>query len=314
MKRVGFGVLWLAAFAAAGAGLAQKFVPHVVPHLAAAGAVVAANLFFPQAGFGLLPGAAARRGAAPGWGLAQAAWMVVQFFAMQVATQLAVVVVFVAARLAAIKLGRHVAPLNFHDGLAGLGNLVVLATAAGYLAAAWWSVWYIGRLGRAVVTDGGQAGIGWRPAAWRGYVAALGCLVLVGAAGVAVQHVFPPPAGDAAKSIIEKIFGGAPWKLAVLFVLAAVVAPFTEELVFRGGMMAALSPRLGAVWAAVVTSVVFTACHFEETWAYHAGMLVILAIAAALAWLRLTFRSIRPGILLHVLFNGFSVLALAFAK
>jgi len=314
MKRFGFGVLWLAAFAAAGAGLAQKFVPHVVPHLAAGGAVAGAIVFFPLAGFGLLPGAAARRGAAPGWGFAQAAWMVVQFFAMQVATQLFMVVVFVVARLAAIRLGRHVAPLNFHDGMAGLGNLVALATAAGYLAAAWWSVWYISRLGRERVTDGGDAGIGWRPAAWRGYVAALGCLVAVGAVGAVVQHVFPPPAGDAAKNIIEKIFGGAAWKLALLFGLAAVVAPFTEELVFRGGMMAALSPRLGAVWAAVVTSLVFTACHFEETWTYHAGALVILAIAVALAWLRLTYRSIRPGILLHVLFNGFSVLALAFAR
>jgi membrane protease YdiL (CAAX protease family) len=36
-------------------------------------------------------------------------------------------------------------------------------------------------------------------------------------------------------------------------------------------------------------------------------------IAVLLAWLRLKYRSIRPGILLHVMFNGISVLALAFS-
>ena len=96
--------------------------------------------------------------------------------------------------------------------------------------------------------------------------------------------------------------------------LAAGLAPFLEELVFRGGMIAALSPRQGAFWAAVATSVVFTACHAEEGLTYHAGLLVILCIAVALAWLRLKYQSIRPGILLHVLFNGFSVLALAFTR
>jgi membrane protease YdiL (CAAX protease family) len=98
-----------------------------------------------------------------------------------------------------------------------------------------------------------------------------------------------------------------------LFLLAAVVAPFLEELVFRGGMIAALSPKFGVFWAAAVTSIVFTGCHAEETWAYHPGLLVILVIAVLLAWLRLKYRSIRPGILLHVMFNGISVLALAFS-
>jgi membrane protease YdiL (CAAX protease family) len=251
---------------------------------------------------------------APRWGFAQAVWLVVQFFAMQVATQIVVVVVLVVARLVAVRLGRHVPALDFHDGMAGLGGLVVLATVAGYLAAAWWSVWYIGRLGGERVRDGGPAGIGWRPAPGGAYVAAVGCLVAVGAASLVVQHVFPPPANEAAKNIIVQIFGGAAWKIGVLFVMAAVLAPFTEELVFRGGMIAALSPRLGAVWAAVATSVVFTMCHMEETWSYHAGMLVILSIAVALAWLRLRYRSIRPGILLHVLFNGFGVLALALGR
>jgi len=313
MKRVIFGVLWLAAFAAAGAGLAEKFGPRFVPHLPAVGAVAGVIFFLPLAGFGLLPGAAPRRGVPPGWGWPQAVWMVVQFFAMQVATQIVLVVVIAVARVVAVRLGRHVAPLDFHDGLAGLGNLLVLATVAGYLAAAWWSVWYIGRLGRQRVQDGGPAGIGWRPAPAQAYLAALACLVAVGAASVVVQHVFPPPAAEA-KNIIVQIFGGAAWKIAVLFVMAAVLAPFTEELVFRGGMIAALSPRLGAVWAAVATSLVFTGCHFEEFWDYHAGMLVILAVAIPLAWLRLKYQSIRPGILLHVLFNGFGVLALAFGR
>ena len=319
MKRFWFGLLWLAAFAAAGSAAGHRYIPpiplaFIVVSGAAAGRLVGGLLFLFLAGLNVLPGARLGRGAPVRWGVAQAAWMVVQFFTMQVATQFLVVLVL-AAGIGAM-LAAHGAPVGagLRRDLAGLGFLPVLATAAGYLAAGWWSVWYIGRLGSARFRDGSPTGIAWRPAPRVAYLAALGCLAVVGAAGALVQMVDPPDKAAEAHNMIVLLFGHSPWKLAVLFVLAAGLAPFLEELVFRGGMIAALSPRLGAFWAAVATSVVFTACHAEEGLTYHAGLLVILCIAVALAWLRLKYQSIRPGILLHVLFNGFSVLALAFTR
>jgi membrane protease YdiL (CAAX protease family) len=308
MKRILFGVLWLAALAAAGAALGHRFVP---PHLVAAGlkitgagvgGLLGGLLFFVLAGVNALPGARLRRGAPVVWGWRQAVWMIVQFFTMQAAAQIAL------AMLAL--LGARLAP-RLHVTLAGAaGDLAVGAVVAGYLAAAWWSFWYIGRLGPARLADGSLAGIGWRAAPARAYLAAAACLVIVGAASIVVQHVLPP-GKTGADNPFAQIFGPQPWKIAALFLIAAVVAPFLEELVYRGGMIAALAPKLGGVWAGAVTSVVFTACHAEEFSSYHPGILVILVVAVLLAWLRLTYGSIRPGILLHVLFNGIGVAMMA---
>jgi membrane protease YdiL (CAAX protease family) len=111
---------------------------------------------------------------------------------------------------------------------------------------------------------------------------------------------------------IEQIFGTRGWGIVALFVLAAGVAPVTEELVFRGGVLSALAGPCGTIWAAVITTVLFTVAHAEEYVFYLPGLAVIGAVAVVLVWLRITFKSIRPGILLHVLFNGLSIIAVAF--
>jgi membrane protease YdiL (CAAX protease family) len=317
MKRFWFGVLWLAAFALAGAALVHRVLPAGIPvggitlPGAAVGVSIGVLLFFFLAGLNWLPGARLRPGGLVRWGWPQAVWMVVQFFFMQIAAQILFMLVVFAARLVAA-LQAHQPVASVFDVGPALGDALVFATAAGYLAAGWWSVWYISRLGTARLTDGAPSGIGWRAAPRQGYLAAFACLLVVGAAGSIIEHVLPPSPDAAHGGLVEQIFGTHGWKVVALFLLAAVVAPFLEELVFRGGMIAALAPKFGVFWAAAVTSIVFTACHAQETWSYHPGLLVILVIAVLLAWLRLRYQSIRPGILLHVLFNGCSVLALAF--
>jgi membrane protease YdiL (CAAX protease family) len=298
MKRFLFGVLWLLAIMVAAGAAVGHLLPRGVPALgivvpgAPLGAVGGVLLFLFLAGVNVLPGARLRRGDPVPWAWPQAAWMVVQFFTVQVSAQIAFMMVIYLARAAATRLGHPVAPLSFYDNGPVLADLIVFATAVGYLAAGLWS-------------------IAWRAAPTQAYLAAIGCLLVVGVAGALVQHVLPPGKAAAHGGLVEQIFGTHGWKVAALFVLAAVVAPFLEEFVFRGGMIAALTPRFGVFWAAALTSLVFTACHAQETWAYHPGLLVILVIAVLLAWLRIRYQSIRPGILLHVLFNGISVLALA---
>jgi len=314
MKRIFIGLLWLAALVSAGAAAGKHFIPPYVPVRPILGALAGLLIFFPLAAVGLLPGAAPKRGAPVEWGWKQAVWMVIQFFALQATAQIVMFVLAMALWLAALRLGRHPAPLGLGTGPMRLGRLapdLAYGTAAGYLVAALWSVWYIGRLGPARLRDGAAAGIAWCGAPRIAYVWAVCGVAVVGLVNVAVQRALPPSRLGASENPIMVIFTGHVW---LLFLLAAGIAPFLEELVFRGGMIAALSPRLGAVWAAAITSVVFTACHAQEGWAYPPGMLVILAVAVILAWLRLRYRSIRPGILLHVLFNGAGVLAMAFGR
>jgi membrane protease YdiL (CAAX protease family) len=314
MKRIFFGGLWALALLAAGAACGRHFIPVPVagallkqPGLGqlALGAAGGAVLFFSLAGFGWLPGARPPRGAPVAWGWPQAVWLFVQFFTMQ-ATGAAILLLLFVAVLAA---GHF---LHFPVPAAAVsGNLILLVTVAGYLTAALWSLWYIGRLGPARLRDGTPPGIGWCKAPVPAYLAAILALLAIGLFAVAVQHVLPPSAAAQKSNPFTEIFGTHGWKVAVLFVLAAIAAPLTEELVFRGGIFSALAGSCGTVWSGAITTILFTVAHLQESLGYLPGLLIILAVAVALILLRVRYRSIRPGILLHVLFNGSSVIMAA---
>jgi membrane protease YdiL (CAAX protease family) len=88
------------------------------------------------------------------------------------------------------------------------------------------------------------------------------------------------------------------------FVVVAVVAPFVEELTYRGLGFAAVRDAYGAAAAIVVTSLAFGLAH---------GLIVALPVlsifGAILAWLRFKTESIYPTIVLHGLFNGAALIA-----
>jgi membrane protease YdiL (CAAX protease family) len=90
---------------------------------------------------------------------------------------------------------------------------------------------------------------------------------------------------------------------AASFVVIAVVAPFVEELTFRGLGYTLVSPY--GVWLAiVVTGTAFALAHglfqaFPE----------LLIFGCALGWLRSRTDSVYPGMILHGLFNGVTLIA-----
>ena len=87
-------------------------------------------------------------------------------------------------------------------------------------------------------------------------------------------------------------------------VLFAVVAPFVEEVTFRGVGQSLLS-FLGRWPSIVLVGVSFGVAHGLVE-----ALLVLVPFGIALSWLRDRTRSILPGMLVHGLFNG---LALAFS-
>jgi membrane protease YdiL (CAAX protease family) len=236
--------------------------------------------------------------------IAQAIFLAVGFVVTQGLGQGLLFVIVVIAKLTA-RAGGHALNVN-------IANLTITAVAAGYLTAAWWSVWYIKKLGPQRLADGSAAGIGWRPAPGQAYFAAIIGLVVVMIVGALIQHFWPPGAAEVKNNPYLHIFGQSRLGLAMLFLLAAILAPPIEELVFRGGILSALAPKCGALLAALITTILFTAAHVLEFIYYWPGMGVIFAVAVILAWLRLTYHSIRPGILLHILFNTAGVVVMAF--
>ena len=88
------------------------------------------------------------------------------------------------------------------------------------------------------------------------------------------------------------------------FVVVAGVAPFVEELTYRGLGFAAVRDAHGVAAAVAVTAVAFGLAH---------GLVVALPVltifGAILAWLRLRTDSVYPTMMLHALFNGIALIA-----
>jgi hypothetical protein len=88
------------------------------------------------------------------------------------------------------------------------------------------------------------------------------------------------------------------------FVVVAGVAPFVEELTYRGLGFAAVRDAHGAAAAVVLTALAFGLAH---------GLVVALPVLTVfgliLAWLRLRTDSVYPTMMLHALFNGIALIA-----
>ena len=91
-----------------------------------------------------------------------------------------------------------------------------------------------------------------------------------------------------------------------IFAIVGLLAPFAEEVFFRGFLLAALAPMIGGLRGAVVSAAIFSAAHM------HVGTLFpIFVMGMLLAWLYLRTGSIWPSFVAHAAQN---LLALAFLE
>jgi len=150
--------------------------------------------------------------------------------------------------------------------------------------------------------------------------AAAVCFVLA----MADEVLLPGPAN----APIDKMFASstAAW---ILFFFGVTVAPFFEEILFRGFLLPALctaldwlaekasgnpAPSLDAyghprwsipamVFASIATSVPFAGMHAEQT-GYSLGPFVLLiAVSLVLCWARLSTRSLAASVMVHATYN-----------
>jgi CAAX protease family protein len=82
-------------------------------------------------------------------------------------------------------------------------------------------------------------------------------------------------------------------------VVVVLVAPFVEELTFRGLGYSLLQRRFGDLWAIAGTAVAFALGH-----GLLEGLPVLLALGAGLAYIRYRQDSVVPGMILHGSFNA----------
>lgn len=93
--------------------------------------------------------------------------------------------------------------------------------------------------------------------------------------------------------------------VSMLAMLAILVAPVTEELLFRGWIFTGLRHRLGLWPTLVVSSAVFALAHYEDT---HIYALAVFPVGLALGGLRERTGSVKVPILLHAFYNLFAMM------
>jgi membrane protease YdiL (CAAX protease family) len=105
-----------------------------------------------------------------------------------------------------------------------------------------------------------------------------------------------------------------PVSLTFFAIVAIVLAPFFEELFFRGFVQPLLSRTFGTIAGILITAALFGALHgFEYSWVWQYAVFISLA-GAVFGWLRARTNSIVPSTIMHGCFNAVSVVALAFGK
>ena len=116
------------------------------------------------------------------------------------------------------------------------------------------------------------------------------------------QAVVDPPASPTPSWLLGTQVG-----VTVLFVSTCLVAPLVEEAFFRGFVFYGLAGSTGWLWAAIISSAAFAACHVQLY-----SLVPLFAQGLILCWVRRSGGSIWGAVALHFA-NNFIVWALEVA-
>lgn len=127
--------------------------------------------------------------------------------------------------------------------------------------------------------------------------------VILGVALTIAVQLLPAFLPDKAHFPLEKLFS-TPTSSYAMAAFAVVVAPFMEELVFRGVLFSVFETRIGIVFAIVATAVLFAAMHVPEYRGAWDHVFLIFIVGLMLSLVRGLTHSLGPSVVLHVTYNA----------
>jgi len=114
------------------------------------------------------------------------------------------------------------------------------------------------------------------------------------------------------QGLLAKVLAASGTGRLVFGITAVLLAPPVEEYVFRGVLLGTLLP-IGEVGAGVLSGLAFWLLHVTEWIHYWPAALGVGAMTVLVTHLRLRTRSILPGIVAHLFYNGALTLVALFA-
>jgi membrane protease YdiL (CAAX protease family) len=133
--------------------------------------------------------------------------------------------------------------------------------------------------------------------------------LLGGAALSLVIMIVPPLLPEKHSFPLEKMFN-SPASAYAIAAFAVLIAPFMEELLFRGLLFAFFEKHGGLTFAVVSTAILFAGLHIFEYWGAWNHVIMILIVGLTLSIVRGMTGSLTPSFLLHLAYNGTLMLLL----
>lgn len=143
----------------------------------------------------------------------------------------------------------------------------------------------------------------WEALHWRS-VGPRGPLFLLAGVTLAIAALFVPLVFPADRPMpIEKLFN-SPLAGYLLAMFGICVAPFVEELLFRGVLYPVLERRWGLETAVLSTAALFASIHIQQlNWAWP-QVAAIFLVGVALSYARGRSGSLVPSYLMHLSYNS----------
>lgn len=124
-----------------------------------------------------------------------------------------------------------------------------------------------------------------------------------------VAHFLPMP-----KQLPIDLFFQTSTEAWVLSIFGVTVAPFMEEMFFRGFLYPVLARRVGMTIAILLTATAFGLLHAPQLGRAWAPILVVFLVGLVLTLTRALTRSVARGMLIHIGYNGMLSLLLFVAS
>lgn len=179
----------------------------------------------------------------------------------------------------------------------------------GSQAVGWWAAWYVVRRRHGLPFP---AALGLGLPLPRGLARVFFGGMLLQVAVLLLVVMLPPPPDMV--SPLERLLRQGPWAMWLVLVVAVIIAPFVEEVLFRGLLLGALRRRWSFPLAALLVTVVFTALHASQTRTYLPALAGIFICGWVLATLRERSGSLWPPVALHMGFNAMAFIPLLLAS
>lgn len=141
--------------------------------------------------------------------------------------------------------------------------------------------------------------LGWRWHPQFRWAHAVGLAVLMFGLAVGISKLLPHAETD-----MEKILKmGTSIRLLVV-VLAVLVAPLVEEVVYRGVIYSGVERLWGKAAGVVVVTAIFALVHVPQYWGSVAAITAIVSLSLVLTLLRAWTGSLLPCVVMHLVYNG----------